>query len=102
MIQAVLKVEYFERSDKTLNTNLYSTLVSILTLLAVASLLSTSVTPADAQLVADFYKAKCKNAESVITAAVTSALNKNKTSAAGVLRMHFHDCFVRVCGSAHV
>ena len=84
------------------NTNLCSTLVSILTLLAAVSLLSTSVTPADAQLMADFYKAKSKNADSVITAAVTTALNKNKTSAAVVLCMHFHDGFDRVCRSAHV
>lgn len=51
----------------------------------------------EAQLVADFYKTSCPNAENVITSAVNSAFNRNRTTAPGVLRIHFHDCFVNGC-----
>jgi len=52
----------------------------------------------EAQLVNNFYATHgCPNAENLITSVVTSAINSNKANAPGLLRMHFHDCFVRVC-----
>lgn len=63
--------------------------------LLVASLAALSTT-VQAQLVENFYRTSCPSAESVITSAVNSALNRRAASAAGVLRIHFHDCFVRV------
>lgn len=68
------------------------TLVSVLLLVAV------SINPitAHAQLVSNFYNAKCPNAENLITIAVLNAYNSNRANMPGVLRMHFHDCFVHV------
>lgn len=54
----------------------------------------------------DYYGSSCKDAETVIKKAVQTELAKNLKHAAGVLRMHFHDCFVevslRLCLRSHV
>lgn len=70
-------------------------------LLMVLAAVIWSINIVEAQLVADFYKSSCPNAETVVAAAVRAALNKNSGSAPGVLRMHFHDCFVRVSSAIH-
>lgn len=73
---------------------------SLLLLMVIAAVIC-SINSVEAQLVADFYKASCPNAETVVAAAVSAALNKNSGIAPGVLRMHFHDCFVRVSSAIH-
>ena len=75
--------------------------MSILLLLRVFAAVICNINLVEAQLVADFYKTSCPNAEMVVAAAVSAALNKNSGSAPGVLRMHFHDCFVRVSSAIH-
>lgn len=67
---------------------------SVVLLLMVALFATLSTT--QAQLVTGFYQTSCPNAENVITSAVNSAFNIRAASAAGVLRIHFHDCFVKV------
>lgn len=57
----------------------------------------------EAQLAADFYRGKCPrnvDVEGVITSAVQSAYSRNSAAMPGVLRIHFHDCFVNVSSSA--
>ncbi|KAK1300897.1 Cationic peroxidase SPC4 [Acorus calamus] len=44
-----------------------------------------------------FYKTTCPNLESIITKQLKSAFSKNPGLAAGLLRLHFHDCFVQGC-----
>jgi len=47
-------------------------------------------------LSSDYYDKTCPNAESTITKVVKNAMSNDKTVPAALLRMHFHDCFVRV------
>lgn len=49
-----------------------------------------------------YYDRTCPRAESIITNAVKNAVSKDKTVPAGLLRMHFHDCFIRVTLSTKV
>lgn len=44
----------------------------------------------------NYYHQTCPKAESIITNAVRKAILNDKTVPAALLRMHFHDCFVRV------
>ncbi|KAL6635435.1 hypothetical protein ACP70R_028106 [Stipagrostis hirtigluma subsp. patula] len=45
----------------------------------------------------DYYDERCPQAEAAVTAAVRQAIAKDRTVPAGLLRLHFHDCFVRGC-----
>lgn len=51
---------------------------------------------ASAQLKLGFYNAKCPKAESIIQGIVKQRFDRDKSITAALLRMHFHDCFVRV------
>jgi peroxidase len=44
----------------------------------------------------DYYAKSCPKAEAAVAAAVKQAMAKDRTVPAGLLRLHFHDCFVRV------
>ncbi|EAZ25217.1 hypothetical protein OsJ_09017 [Oryza sativa Japonica Group] len=43
----------------------------------------------------DYYAKSCPKAEAAVAAAVKQAMAKDRTVPAGLLRLHFHDCFVR-------
>uniref|UniRef100_A0A251T6B9 Peroxidase n=1 Tax=Helianthus annuus TaxID=4232 RepID=A0A251T6B9_HELAN len=48
-------------------------------------------------LSANYYDQTCHNAESTITSVVKKAMLNDPTVPAALLRMHFHDCFIRGC-----
>ncbi|XP_058191870.1 peroxidase 43 isoform X3 [Rhododendron vialii] len=50
-----------------------------------------------AQLQVGFYGNACPDAESIITSVVRDASLSNSNTAAVLLRLHFHDCFVQGC-----
>lgn len=51
---------------------------------------------AKGQLETGFYSSSCPKAEAIIRATLQSHFDKDPTIAAGLLRLHFHDCFVQV------
>lgn len=48
------------------------------------------------QLTTDFYESTCPQAATIVKQKVDEIVDADKGMAAGLMRLHFHDCFVRV------
>lgn len=68
---------------------------TFLALIVTTILLSSNFSTSN-PLSVNYYDKTCPGAEAAVTKAVHGAFIKDKTVAATLLRMHFHDCFVRV------
>lgn len=60
------------------------------------SVIMFSVFSAGYGLSSNYYQKTCPDVESIVTYAVKNAVAKDKTVPAALLRLHFHDCFIRV------
>lgn len=47
-------------------------------------------------LSSNYYHKTCPGVDHIVTNVVKNAVAKDKTIPAALLRMHFHDCFIRV------
>ena len=54
------------------------------------------ILPVESQLKTGFYSSSCPRAEAIVRSTVETHFNRDPTIAAGLLRLHFHDCFVQV------
>ncbi|KAF3440341.1 hypothetical protein FNV43_RR18625 [Rhamnella rubrinervis] len=66
----------------------------------VVSVLIFSEFPAGYGLSSNYYLKTCPGVDSIVTNVVKNAVSKDKTVPAALLRMHFHDCFIRGCDAS--
>ncbi|QCD91147.1 peroxidase 64-like [Vigna unguiculata] len=72
-----------------------ATMVAFLNLVIMLSVVSTGKS-----LSLNYYENTCPKAECIVAKAVKDATAKDKTVPAALLRMHFHDCFIRGCDAS--
>lgn len=70
--------------------------VGVMAFLPVVAVLLLSVLSLGSSLSLDYYEKTCPGVDFIVTKAVKDAAYKDKTVPAALLRMHFHDCFIRV------
>ncbi|GKV44117.1 hypothetical protein SLEP1_g51335 [Rubroshorea leprosula] len=69
-------------------------------IVAFLSSLLLSVSSTANALSLNYYDKTCPDAEDIVAKVVKNAAIKDKTVPAAVLRMHFHDCFIRGCDAS--
>ncbi|XP_072998392.1 peroxidase 72-like [Typha latifolia] len=77
--------------------------VSIKCLVVIISLLALSTTPlcfAGGYLYPQFYDHSCPKAQEIVKSVIAKAVAKEARMAASLLRLHFHDCFVKGCDAS--
>ncbi|XP_052148985.1 peroxidase 5-like [Oryza glaberrima] len=69
-------------------------------LLSAAVMAMAMATRSQAQLQVGYYDTLCPAAEIIVQEEVSKAVSGNPGMAAGLVRLHFHDCFVRGCDAS--
>jgi hypothetical protein len=64
--------------------------------IVMAQLLQSAAPPVLAQVVVGYYAETCPDVESIVSNAVANAYQQDAGTAPGLIRLHFHDCFVQV------
>ncbi|EEF31220.1 peroxidase 64 [Ricinus communis] len=74
-------------------------MASILALLLSSILMASALSPGNG-LSLNYYEKTCPDVDTIVTDAVRDAMARDKTVPAALLRMHFHDCFIRGCDAS--
>lgn len=64
--------------------------------IVILSLILVPYVTSQAGLKSGFYSSTCPKAEATVRSTVETHFKNDPTIAAGLLRLHFHDCFVEV------
>ncbi|MED6185952.1 Peroxidase 64 [Stylosanthes scabra] len=72
-------------------------MAAIIALLVMTIIMVSFTSLASAALSVDYYQHTCPQVESIVSGAVYKAAMNDITVPAALLRMHFHDCFIRGC-----
>ncbi|XP_020094702.1 peroxidase 5-like [Ananas comosus] len=72
----------------------------VLMLMLIAVICFSFLPTPQAQLQVGFYDTLCPAAELIVRDEVQKAMNISPGAASGLLRLHFHDCFVRGCDAS--
>lgn len=73
-------------------------IIKLLVLVSVGLVLGSSFSEGGLQT--GFYSSTCPTAESVVLSTVQQSVQADPTLAAGLLRLHYHDCFVQGCDAS--
>lgn len=76
--------------------------LNIAVAVAVTVLLMGMLESSEAQLQMNFYAKSCPKAEKIISDHIQKHIHNGPSLAAPLIRMHFHDCFVRVLPLIHL